>query len=72
MSFYFIHGHLQLYHLNNCLFRSVGGKLVDSTPELEKEMDQELEKAAKQYGGGPGTNMAKFPTFKFKGDFFLI
>jgi hypothetical protein len=27
----------------------------------------ELEKVAKQYGGGEGVDMTQFPTFKFKG-----
>ncbi|XP_060536917.1 ATP synthase-coupling factor 6, mitochondrial [Cylas formicarius] len=43
-----------------------GKKLVDPTPELQKELNQELEKVAKQYGGGPGIDLTKFPTFKFE------
>ncbi|XP_012276957.1 ATP synthase-coupling factor 6, mitochondrial [Orussus abietinus] len=45
--------------------KSAGGKLVDATPELEKERQTELEKVARQYGGGPGTDMTQFPQFKF-------
>merc|ERR1712168_32500 len=43
-----------------------GGNLVDSTPELEKALAQELGKVAKAYGGGDGVDMTKFPTFSFK------
>lgn len=42
-----------------------GGKLVDATPEIQQELKQELEKLSKQYGGGEGTDMTKFPEFKF-------
>ncbi|KAI4467114.1 cleavage and polyadenylation specificity factor family member [Holotrichia oblita] len=46
--------------------KSAGGtKLVEPSPAIEKELSSELEKAAKQYGGGPGVDMTKFPTFKF-------
>ncbi|CAH0549984.1 unnamed protein product [Brassicogethes aeneus] len=45
--------------------KSSGGKLVEPTKELEKELKTELEKVAKQYGGGSGEDMTKFPTFKF-------
>ncbi|XP_018332662.1 ATP synthase-coupling factor 6, mitochondrial [Agrilus planipennis] len=43
-----------------------GKKLVEPTPEIEKELKAELEKVAKQYGGGEGVDMTKFPTFTFK------
>lgn len=43
-----------------------GKNLVEPTPELQKEMKSELEKIARQYGGGQGVDMAKFPTFKFE------
>ncbi|XP_030759547.1 ATP synthase-coupling factor 6, mitochondrial [Sitophilus oryzae] len=47
--------------------KSANGKnLVDPTPELQKELKQELEKITKQFGGGAGTDMTKFPTFQFK------
>lgn len=42
-----------------------GGALVDPTPETERELKSELERIAKQFGGGAGTDMAKFPEFKF-------
>nr|CAD7428079.1 unnamed protein product [Timema monikensis] len=44
---------------------SLGGKLVDVNPEIEKELASELDKLAKQYGGGEGTDMTQFPNFKF-------
>ncbi|KAF7265186.1 ATP synthase, coupling factor 6 [Rhynchophorus ferrugineus] len=42
-----------------------GKDLVDPTPELQKELKQELEKISKQFGGS-GPEMTKFPTFQFK------
>ncbi|GFG36589.1 hypothetical protein Cfor_06200 [Coptotermes formosanus] len=45
---------------------AAGGKLVESTPEIQRELAAELEKVAKQYGGGEGVDMTQFPTFKFK------
>lgn len=40
---------------------------MDATPILERQLQQELEKVAKQYGGGPDVDMTKFPVFKFEG-----
>ncbi|XP_043472969.1 ATP synthase-coupling factor 6, mitochondrial [Leptopilina heterotoma] len=45
--------------------KSSGGKLVDPSPEIERERKQELEKIAKQYGGDGQTDMTQFPQFKF-------
>lgn len=42
------------------------GKLVDSNPATEKELKSELERIAKQFGGGDGVDMTKFPDFKFE------
>lgn len=42
-----------------------GGKLVDPSPEIEKELKTELEKLEKNYGGGSGVDMTQFPSFKF-------
>lgn len=42
-----------------------GNKLVEASPELERELKAELEKVAKQYGSD-GQDMTKFPTFKFQ------
>ncbi|XP_047994539.1 ATP synthase-coupling factor 6, mitochondrial [Leguminivora glycinivorella] len=46
--------------------KSAGGKLVDPSPAIEKELKTELEKLEKQYGGGSGVDMTKFPDFKFE------
>ncbi|XP_063608474.1 ATP synthase-coupling factor 6, mitochondrial-like [Penaeus indicus] len=46
--------------------KASGGKLVDMTPEVERQLQQELDKVARQYGGGPGVDMTKFPTFTFQ------
>ncbi|XP_073974662.1 ATP synthase-coupling factor 6, mitochondrial-like [Rhodnius prolixus] len=45
--------------------KSSGGKLVDPSPETERELKQELLKLAKQFGGKEGVDMTKFPDFKF-------
>ncbi|PSN49237.1 ATP synthase-coupling factor 6 [Blattella germanica] len=45
---------------------SAGGKLVEPTPEIQRELQAELDKVAKQYGGGEGVDMTQFPSFKFK------
>lgn len=42
-----------------------GGKLVDASPEITHELKTELEKLSKNYGGGEGVDMTKFPDFKF-------
>ncbi|XP_055700203.1 ATP synthase-coupling factor 6, mitochondrial [Phlebotomus papatasi] len=42
-----------------------GGKLVDATPEVEKDLKTELDRVSKQFGGGAGVDMTKFPEFKF-------
>ncbi|CRK94684.1 CLUMA_CG008184, isoform A [Clunio marinus] len=46
--------------------KSVGGSLVDPTPEINRELQQELDKLSSQYGGGSGVDMTKFPEFKFE------
>ena len=45
---------------------------MDSTPQLEKQLQQELDKVAKQYGGGEGVDMTKFPSFSFQGKLFWL
>jgi len=42
-----------------------GGKLVDATKASEAELQNELDKVAKSYGGGSGVDMTAFPEFKF-------
>ncbi|XP_053645699.1 ATP synthase-coupling factor 6, mitochondrial [Cherax quadricarinatus] len=46
--------------------KAAGGKLVDVTPDMEKQLQHELDRVARQYGGGAGVDMTKFPTFKFE------
>jgi F-type H+-transporting ATPase subunit 6 len=58
---------LNSYVSSNVGFSAAGGKLVEPTPEIERDLAAELEKVAKQYGGGEGVDMTQFPTFKFKG-----
>uniref|UniRef100_A0A8D8U9B1 ATP synthase-coupling factor 6, mitochondrial n=1 Tax=Cacopsylla melanoneura TaxID=428564 RepID=A0A8D8U9B1_9HEMI len=45
--------------------KSSGGKLVDPTPEIEKELKADLSKTGRQYGGDGKEDMTKFPTFSF-------
>ena len=47
-------------------FRASKGGLVEPTPEIERELKSELERVAKIYGGKPGDDMTKFPSFDFK------
>lgn len=39
--------------------------MVDASPEIEREMKNELERVAKQFGSDGKTDMTKFPEFKF-------
>jgi len=45
--------------------KSKNGDLVDATPEIKAELKSELERIAKQFGGGAGVDMTKFPEFKW-------
>ncbi|XP_023334446.1 ATP synthase-coupling factor 6, mitochondrial [Eurytemora carolleeae] len=45
---------------------AAGGKLVDATKQTEADLQQELDKVAKQYGGGAGVDMTSFPSFSFQ------
>lgn len=45
--------------------KSKDGKMVDPTPEVERERKAELEKLAVHYGCAPGTKMTDFPSFNF-------
>ncbi|CAL1301075.1 unnamed protein product [Larinioides sclopetarius] len=45
--------------------RSSGGKLVDVTPEKQKEYDEVLLNLKKQYGADKSQDFTKFPTFSF-------
>ncbi|KAG6442020.1 ATP synthase-coupling factor 6, mitochondrial [Manduca sexta] len=46
--------------------KSAGGKLLDASPAIQKELKAELDKLEKQYGGGSGVDMTSFPSFKFE------
>lgn len=46
--------------------KSVGGKLVDASPDLLKEREAELEKIGAQYGIKKGEDPTKFPSFTFQ------
>ena len=45
---------------------SAGGKLVDATAKTEADLQTELDRVAKIYGGGAGIDMTKFPDFKWQ------
>ena len=38
---------------------------MDATPEIERALQQELDKVAQNYGGAAGADMTKFPDLKF-------
>ena len=40
---------------------------MEMPAELQRERQQELDKIAKQYGGGKGDDMTAFPSFNFPG-----
>lgn len=46
--------------------KAASGKLFEATPQTEKELKDELEKCERQFGGGPGIDLTKFPTLQFK------
>jgi len=46
--------------------KSKGQLFVEATPQIEKEFKDEMAKAEKQYGGGQGVDMTKFPDFSFQ------
>ena len=58
--------------LHNLYSSASGGKLVDSNAAVEGQLQKELDKVARQYGGGPGVDMTKFPSLTFKGMFLLF
>lgn len=39
--------------------------MVDISPEVQKDLKNELERVRRVYGGAEGTDMSKFPTFTF-------
>jgi len=45
--------------------KAADGGMVDATPETQAELQAELDKVAKAYGGGPGIDMTTFPDLKF-------
>ena len=45
--------------------KASGGKLVDDTALTEAHLAAELDKVAKQYGGGKGIDMTKFSEFNW-------
>merc|ERR1719398_18303 len=42
-----------------------GGKLVEANEATLKDLQGELDKVAKNYGGGAGVDMTSFPDLKF-------
>ncbi|XP_023328877.1 ATP synthase-coupling factor 6, mitochondrial-like [Eurytemora carolleeae] len=45
--------------------QAAGGKMVDANKATEAELQAELDKVARAYGGGAGVDMTSFPEFKF-------
>jgi len=46
--------------------KSSGGKLFEASPEIQRALEDELSRLEKQYGGGKGVDLTKFPAFTFK------
>ncbi|XP_031835873.1 ATP synthase-coupling factor 6, mitochondrial [Nomia melanderi] len=46
--------------------KSAGGKLVDVTPQFEKDKEAEMERLAKQFGSANRQAMNEFPKIQFK------
>merc|ERR1712080_189791 len=42
------------------------GGMVDATPATQAELQAELDKVARQFGGGPGVDMSAFPELSFQ------
>jgi len=40
--------------------------MVDATEKTKLDLQAELDKVAKAYGGGAGVDMSAFPEFKFE------
>merc|ERR1712066_227178 len=45
--------------------KAADGGMVDANPETQAELQAELDKVAKAFGGGPGIDMTAFPDLKF-------
>jgi len=45
--------------------QAAGGKFVDATKASDADLQRELDKVAKQYGGGAGVDMTSFPVLEF-------
>jgi len=45
--------------------KAADGGMVDATPETQADLQAELDKVAKAYGGGAGIDMTAFPDLKF-------
>lgn len=61
---YFI---ISLFIIISCLFDLSGGKLVEPTPEIQKEMAAELDRVTKTFGFKAGANVKDLPPMKFEG-----
>ncbi|XP_034237996.1 ATP synthase-coupling factor 6, mitochondrial [Thrips palmi] len=46
--------------------KSTGGKMVEATPEIQKELAAELERVQKTYGFAAGANVQDLPPMKFQ------
>ena len=57
---------LVLQYALMCCYRSAGGKLVDASPEIQKDYDEALDRVNQRFGAA-GKDMTKFPEFKFEG-----
>lgn len=56
----------RVFSLPENIFIYRDGGFVDPTPQSQNELKSELDRISKQYGGGSGVDMTKFPEFKFE------
>lgn len=49
------------------LLDSSGGKMVEPTPDIQKEMAAEMDRVTKMYGFQAGANVQDLPPMKFEG-----
>lgn len=47
------------------VFTFSGGKLVEPSPEIEKELKNDRERVMKQFNVKAGADLTKFPSFQF-------
>ena len=52
-------------------YRAAGGQLVEADAATQKDLEEALGRALRQFGGKSHEEMLKLPSFNFKGAIFL-